>query len=527
MTRREGLYERVLAAGGGAPPPRPPRPSAAVAPWRRRAGALEVYWLRRGRTLPFMGGWQAFPGGAIDRADARLPLAGAPSHPDPGGVTPPTPEPPSAPLEPDLAPGVAAGALRELFEEAGLLVATHGGDLEREKLRRHLLAGAGGLGDALADAGARLDAGRLVFAGRWLTPPFTPVRFDNRFFLLEWRAGDGEPGVVPPESEAAEWIEPGRALERIERGDGMAAPPIVHLLRVLADAGPEAGLGRLLDPREANLGPLRRIELRPGILVFPLAAATLPPASHTNAFLVGGGEALLVDPGSPFPAENDKLLAALDAAAAQLGRRPLAILLSHHHPDHVAGAGYVAARTGLPIWAHAETAERVAPLGLAVARRLAGGETLPLAGEPATTLAVHHTPGHARGHLALEVLERGDLLCGDLIAAVGTIVIDPPEGDMDEYLGSLERMLARAPRTLFPAHGAAILDVEAKLTEYLRHRLAREEQVLASWRAGVREPAAMLAAIYPDLAPAARPLAERQLVAHLERLERRGRLAED
>lgn len=519
-----GLYERVLAAGGGAlPPAKPPRPSAAVAVWRGAGAGLEVYWIRRGRTLPYMGGWHAFPGGAIDRADAALPLAGAPRHPRPDAATPPAPGSPP-PADPDLAPGVAAGALRELFEETGLLAVAGGEVGARDTLRERLLTGGGGLDAALAAAAARLDAGRLAFAGRWLSPPFTPVRFDNRFFLLEWRAADGEPAIAPPESESGEWIAPARALEEIERGAAIAAPPIVHLLRVLAEDGPEAGLPRLLDTAEADLGPLRRIELRTGILLFPLAAATLPPASHTNAFLVGTGDALLVDPGSPFADENDKLLAALDAARERLGRRAVAILLSHHHPDHVGGAAEVARQTGLPVWAHAATAERLAGRGIEVSRALEDGETIALGGEPATTLRVHHTPGHARGHLALEVVGRGDLLCGDLVAGFGTIVVDPPEGNMDDYLDSLERMRRLAPRTLFPAHGAAILDAEGKLVEYLRHRLAREEQILGHWRAGVREPAAMLADVYPDVIPAARPLAERQIVAHLERLERQGRL---
>ena len=524
MSFDRGLYERVLAAGGGAlPPAKPPRPSAAVVVWRRTGAELEVFWIRRGRTLPFMGGWHAFPGGAIDRADAALPLAGAPRHPRPDAATPAAPGSP-APADPDLAPGVAGGALRELFEETGLLAVAGGDPGARGALRERLLAGSGGLDAALAGAGARLDAGRLVFAGRWTSPPFTPVRFDNRFFLLEWRAADGELRVAPPESESGEWIAPARALDAIARGDAMAAPPIVHLLHVLAEAGPEAGIPRLIDTSEADLGPLRRIELRTGILLFPLAAATLPPSSHTNCFLVGTGDALLVDPGSPFPEENDRLLAALDAARERLGRRAIAILLSHHHPDHVGGAAELARRTGLPVWAHAATAERVAPLGIAVARTLGDSEEIALGGAPATTVRVHHTPGHARGHLALEIVERGDLLCGDLVAGFGTIVIDPPEGDMDDYLDSLERMRRLAPRTLFPSHGPAILDADGKLVEYLRHRLAREEQIHGLWRAGVREPAAMLADVYPDVIPAARPLAERQIVAHLERLARQGRL---
>jgi glyoxylase-like metal-dependent hydrolase (beta-lactamase superfamily II) len=116
------------------------------------------------------------------------------------------------------------------------------------------------------------------------------------------------------------------------------------------------------------------------------------------------------------------------------------------------------------------------------------------------------------------------LIAGDLVAGFGTIVIDPPEGNMDDYLASLERMRGRGFRTLFPAHGAPFVDVDAKLGEYVAHRLAREEQVLALWSAGTREARAMIPAVYPEVPPAVHPLAERQIVAHLERLERAGRL---
>jgi endoribonuclease LACTB2 len=118
----------------------------------------------------------------------------------------------------------------------------------------------------------------------------------------------------------------------------------------------------------------------------------------------------------------------------------------------------------------------------------------------------------------------GDLLAGDLVAGFGTVVIDPPEGDMDDYLESLERMRALGCRTLFPSHGAPLLGVDAKLGETIEHRLARERQVLAAWRRGLRRPADFLPEIYPEVAAAVHPLAERQVVAHLERLGRRGAL---
>jgi ribonuclease/clavin/mitogillin len=499
-----GLYERVLLAGGGeSPAPKPPRPSAAIVLWRRtdplcsristgNRGELEVYWIRRGRTLPFMAGWHAFPGGGLDKRDLETSIRGEPRHPSPERPTRPAPDW-TGELEPDLAPGLAAAALRELEEEVGVRID---------------------------------DADRLSFAGRWLTPPFGAVRFDNRFFLAEWRASDGEPEVIPGESESGEWIAPAAALAALDEGGAFAAPPIRHLLRVLAETGPERAAPRLLDTAEANLGPLRRIELRPHVLLFPMAAATLPPASHTNAFVVGSGDCVLIDPGSPFAEENERLLAALAAARDALGRRVVEIWLSHHHPDHVAGVETLRAALGVPVAAHAATAERLAPRGIRVDRELAGGERVELAGEPTVALRLHHTPGHARGHLAIEIErpdEQGsDLLGGDLVAGFGTIVIDPPEGNMDDYLDSLAAMRGRGFRTLFPAHGAPILEVDAKLEEYVAHRLAREGQVLSCWRSGAREPSAMIATVYRDVPAAVHPLAERQIVAHLERLRRRG-----
>lgn len=525
MKRGTGLYEQVLAAAGGAlSRARPPRPSAAVVPWRRRAGGLEVWWIRRGRTLPFMGGWHAFPGGGLERDDEKTPLEGTPWHVDPEARTPGLPDLEAMSVEPDLAPGIAACAARELFEEAGILLARGQGSAPTEAFRGACLDKSEAFGAGLAARAWQADASRLVFAGRWLTPPFGAMRFDNRFFLLEWREADGEPSALPPENDEGEWIEAAAALERVAAGDALAAPPILHLLRVLAEDGPERGRPRLLDTGEADLGPLRRIELRPGVLLMPLAAATLPPASHVNTYLLGGGETVLVDPGSPFPEENAKLLAALGVARDRLGRRVVEIWLTHHHPDHVAGVETVRRALGVGVAAHSATAERLAARGIAVDRALADGERRKLAGAPELELVVHHTPGHARGHVAIEVTPGADLIGGDLVAGFGTIVIDPPEGDMDDYLASLERMRGRGFRTLFPAHGPPALDVDGKLSEYIAHRLAREREVLACWRSGIRDPREMLAAVYPEVASAAHPLAERQIVAHLERLEGRGEL---
>jgi ribonuclease/clavin/mitogillin len=297
---------------------------------------------------------------------------------------------------------------------------------------------------------------------------------------------------------------------------------------VLAEEGAEAGLPRLRNPAEADLGPLRKVELRPGVLMFPVATRTLPPAPTTNAYLLGFGDAVLIDPGAADRGENERLLAALDAARERLGRRVTAIWLTHHHLDHVAGVPELRQRLGVPVLAHAATAERLAAHG-SLDGELADGQQITLAGlgrpdAPDLTVQVVHTPGHARGHLCFLELGQRSLLAGDMVAGLGTIVIDPPEGDMDDYLTSLARLIAFAPRTLFPGHGPAVKDAVPKLREYIEHRLWREQRVLAAWRAGRRDPQAMLPTVYDDVPREAHPLAARQILAHLTRLRRAGQL---
>ena len=261
---------------------------------------------------------------------------------------------------------------------------------------------------------------------------------------------------------------------------------------------------RALVPASPSGPPPELAPVAPGIRVLALRTPTLPPAAHTNVYLVGpeAGPVAVVDPGSPYPDQQ----AILDRVLATVP--PAAVLLTHHHGDHVGGAAGLAARWSIPIAAHAATARRLAG-------RVAVTQTIE-DGEIAYGATAIFTPGHAEGHLCFAV---GDAtIAGDMVAGVGTILIDPSEGDMAVYLASLERLLARPQAALLPAHGPAIPDGHGKLSEYLAHRRMRESMVIAALRAAPRTLGDLVAEAYRDTPRALWPLAERSLLAHLVKL---------
>lgn len=535
---KDGLYEKVLKGlfGTALPQPPPPRHSASVVLWRRKSatagGGTEVYWVRRSETMPFMGGWYAFPGGGLSRRDADIVVSGEPqavAQAPEDGAYPETLVEGLSEIAPILVPGLLACALRELFEETGILLTEESVEPDRLRdllaLRSAILGREARFQDALSSLGLNLGAAELVYAGRWLTPPLGPLRFDNRFFLLEWpESRRQQPQVLPGELELGEWVEPAKALERWRKQEVLAAPPILYLLEVLQEPPGPAVLHRLHRPVGVNLGPFRKVEFVPGILLFPLAAGTLPPATHTNCYLIGTGDAVLVDPGCAQPQEIQRLLAGLQATDREVGRKVHAVWLTHHHPDHVGAVNAVREALGVPVLAHPETAQRLRSNGISVDETLRDGQEIHLPGEPDVTLRVVHTPGHARGHLCFHESAGRWTVCGDLVAGFGTIVVDPPEGNMQAYLNSLARIRDLAPGVLLPGHGPVIRNGAAKCQEYIDHRMEREQRILTAWLAGAKTPAEIIPSAYADVPPLAHPLAERQILAHLERLESIGAL---
>lgn len=236
--------------------------------------------------------------------------------------------------------------------------------------------------------------------------------------------------------------------------------------------------------------------------VLPVRTPTLPPATHTNAYRLGD---CVVDPASPEPAEQARL-----AAWAGPVRR---VLLTHHHGDHIGGVEALVASTGAAVWAHAD-----ARVPFEVHHRVEEGETIDT-GEG--VLRALHTPGHADGHLAFQLVGTGHVIAGDLVAGEGTIVLVPPEGDLQQYLDSLARVRALA-ETLWPAHGppqpAALADA------YIAHRHHRTAQFLAVLAAGrAVGPEQIAAEVYAGIPGVNFELAAMQVLTHLKWLQRGGR----
>jgi glyoxylase-like metal-dependent hydrolase (beta-lactamase superfamily II) len=271
---------------------------------------------------------------------------------------------------------------------------------------------------------------------------------------------------------------------------------------------------------------LRPRELSHGVASFAARTPTLPPATHTNSYALGAREVLLVEPATPYEDEQRAWIEWARSLASS-GRIPLAIVVTHHHVDHVGGVDVLSRELGLPVWAHAETAARVeAP----IARRIAEGDVIELAGPTPARWRVLHTPGHAAGHVVLHEEDSGTLVVGDMVASVGTILIAPGEGDMAVYLEQLERLAAIRATLALPAHGDPIHEPTALFRRYVAHRLMREAKALAAVeRAGPGGATAgeLLPDVYDDVSAAAWPIALLSLRAHLDKLEREGRVHGD
>ncbi|HTW12395.1 MAG TPA: MBL fold metallo-hydrolase [Solirubrobacteraceae bacterium] len=226
--------------------------------------------------------------------------------------------------------------------------------------------------------------------------------------------------------------------------------------------------------------------------------------SGTNSWVLGREPAFLIDPGPALPDHLDAMSDELDERGG-LG----AILLTHDHPDHA---------EAVP-----EMLLRFSPSPLAAARVARAELTDVLAdGDRYGPFEVLALPGHAPDHLVF--LWEGVAFTGDAVLGSGSVFVTPYPGALRAYLAGLERLRGRAPAVLAPGHGPVVHDADAKLAEYIAHRLDREAALVLALGDGLRTIDELVGRVWSDAPAELRPAVELTLAAHLDKLQEEGRL---
>lgn len=514
-----------------------PRPAATILLLRDGESGLEVLMTRRSASASFAPGAYVFPGGALDAADGSE-QAKALSN--------------VRPTQGDEQRAFSVAAIREAFEELGILLACRpdgstASQADVDSLDRSQSA------DFLAQLerhGYRMAVDQVYWLCQWITDRDLPKRFDARFYVAPMPGGQHP---VADEGEQFEpvWISPKHALERHERGDFfMIFPTIRTLRRLAAFADVEAVLAScasdkplwVSSPRGAQVrGDIERFsEHEPAYgeleLVVPdgqiLHALdwrheTVVPLLHnvhrltapnpgfmtgpgTNTYIIGEpGAWAVIDPGPDDERHVQRI-------AQFVGDGLKYILCTHAHPDHAPGAVILKRLTGAPIFGAPSGPNFRSEWKFVPDRTLSDGDRLMLGD---TTLRAIHTPGHASNHLCFLLEEDALLISGDHINNGSTVVIDPPDGNMGDYLRALHSLLDEKIDFILPAHGFVLGPADQAIRQLIAHRLTREAKVLgAVRRAESGDLEKLLPLVYDDVRPELHRVASRSLLAHLQKL---------
>ena len=453
--------------------------------------------VRRSPELRAFPGLWAFPGGTVKPADRAAAVRGASSAEEAGRL---------------------AAGVREVFEETGIRLFRTPRPLHpegAERLRDRVLQDEEAFADLLRECGGEIVSGDFAAAAALTTSAAWPYRFDTRFYRAALPEGQAV-SIRPGEVVDSVWLRPEDALDRWRRGVLPLPPPTIGLLERWTD---DAAEFRRRNGQVTGPVPVR---YSPGVWVFPCRTPTLPPATHTNAILVGGRERYLIDPAPEDPGERESLFRLVDGLLED-GARLRGILVTHHHRDHIGSVAEAAARYRVPVGAHPETLARLpgfapAPGSGAATLPLREGDTLPLGeapdGRPGWTLSVRFVPGHAPGHLAFVESRYGAMMLGDMVSSISSILISPEDGDLGAYMESLRRLAAECRGVAYPGHGVPVVAGRELLERQVRHREAREERLLAALDGEARGLVELGRRVYPESeVPPSGPIRELALVS--------------
>lgn len=538
--------------------PAPVRPAATVLLLRDSPQGIEVLMTRRSMTASFAPGAYVFPGGGVDAADAACHAQAT-----------------RRAGQSELHLTQAIAAIRESFEELGVLLARRADGAHARMSDIAALDRQRPFAPQCLQQGLTMAADEVFVLARWITDRDLSRRFDVPFLVA--RMPEGQTPVAD-ETEQFEpvWVRPADALARHEAGQFFMIFPTIRTLERLqqfANVGdvlqacaeteeplwtscPRAGLlgGKearymehespfgelaLVCPDGQIVHPLDWQSERPMALLKNVSRLTAPnpgamTGPGTNSYLVGDPYTgyIAIDPG---PADDDHLQRLWRAAGGDIRM----IVCTHSHPDHSPGAkplqalcvkvGTDGSRNAPPILGLPSAPTARAASEFAPDRPLQNQELLTLSGQGLEgkithTLQVIHTPGHAANHLCLALLEDGLLFSGDHILNGSTTVVDPPDGNMNDYLDSLDALDAACETYgidfILPAHGYVLGQARQAIAKLKAHRLQREAKILRVMQAhpeGSMDD--WVTHAYDDVPTRLWPVAKRSLLAHVERIQ--------
>ena len=473
-----------------------------------------VLLAQRNPKLKFLGGFHAFPGGKQDPGDLEIQVS---NHKD------------------SESEALLVCAVRETFEETGLLLVRGGDKLtkgQRASLHDDLISSRSTFKEILDDWGLWIDSEDFHDAGIWITPKFSQLRFRTRFFFTVCPSKQ-TPYEAIDELCDCEFVAPEEALRRWRDEGVLMSPPVYIAFESSLNHGDGANLidartaaSNLKSESEKLNGLINDVKINPHIRIIPLRTKTLPPATHTNCFIVGNQRFVVIDAASPYSEEqeriNEKVGALIDQGAECIG-----IITSHLHPDHFGGEqklkSFVLEKYGreIPLITHPLTANALSEK-VVFELFIEDGFIFNLLDDNREEfdLEVLHTPGHARGHLCFYDKSKGFLISCDNVLSSGTVVIAPPEGGMSEYLETLNRLgELEGLRSLCGSHGTAVFDAKSKIEQYISHRLYRESQIVSYLEKGKTEDE-ILSGIYGGLSEDLIPLARKTIEAHIIKIKK-------
>ena len=544
--------------------PSHPRPAATIILARDSAHGIEVFMMKRTTAVTFAKGMHVFPGGGVDASDHAQDMHALCIGVDDARA--------SAQL------GIERGglaywiaAIRECFEEAGLMIGYRSDQTllpldatDAQKLaalRLELAENNLSFAQILEREQLRAATDQLIYYSHWITTPGRPRRYDTRFFIAPAPA---EQIAMHDNSETVAhlWVRPGNALELFKRGEIDLMFPTIKTLESLVQFGrvedllshartkpqiaattPHVSTARdgsirmliqsdyayaeaqKLDPEnkgttKSDIDPGHPVQIAPDVWRLTAPNPGVMTGPGTNTYLLGSAHTgiAVIDPG---PALNEHIEAIIRCAPGPIKW----ILSTHTHRDHSPAAMKLKQLTGATVYGMPAPPYSNQDQDFKPDVIPSHNEVLELAG---IKLRAIHTPGHASNHLCYLLESEKILFTGDHLMQGSTVVINPPDGDMQAYLQSLAMIKKEALDYLAPGHGFLIGHPEHAIDRLVLHRLARENKILAAMKLSDTPQTieSLVKSAYEDTPAERHALAARSLLAHLYKLKQEGRVLE-